>query len=104
MRGRRQVRVVFSKAHNRVPHPTLEAALEAEWQRRLAANPRLFAALKFRFVGIGPDHTISLGLTDYKEFIGTNMAPHAATLLSDGETHHGSRGTHMVRGGGERVY
>jgi hypothetical protein len=99
-----QMSVQFSRVYNRRAHATLEDAVEAEWQRRKAANPRLFSALKFRFsdiAGAGGDPAappvVHLGLTDYREFIGTNMAAHAATLQADGAAHHGSEDAYMVR-------
>ncbi len=95
-----QLVVSFQSSFNRREHPVLEGALEAEWARRLAANPRLFSALKFRFHSMEPHAggawRMNLGLTDYREFIGTNMAPHAAQLLADGARDVGSAAAYMV--------
>ena len=70
------------------PDPAVERNVEATWQSRHEANPRLFNGCKFRLhtcgaVGFGPDAKgstaaqslrLDLGLTDYRSFLGTNAA------------------------------
>jgi hypothetical protein len=96
-----RVVVDFSAVYNRCAHDTLEATVEEEWARRRTCNPRLFNASKFRYHGITPgpagNIVVHLGLTDYREFIGTNMSPHASRLLADGLAQHGSSDAFMVR-------
>ena len=98
---RPQVTVDFSDEYNRRPHPELEHSVEEEWQKRLVANPRLFNGTKFRFHSIadapgGGGVVVRLGMTDYREFIGTNQSPHAEKLIADGVAMHGTPDVFMV--------
>lgn len=105
-----RVRVSLSAAYNRRMHPgdPDDRRTEEAWEVRKAANPRLFNGSKFRFGGIvssgagdadaapfslagkptprvlAGDITVRLGLTDYKSYLGTNTAPHAAELVAAG--------------------
>lgn len=49
-----------------------EDVIETIWKERLSTNSSLFNGTKFRFAGIDADTNISLGMTDYKSFLGTN--------------------------------
>ncbi|GFS22675.1 nucleoside diphosphate-linked moiety X motif 22-like [Elysia marginata] len=64
------------------------------WEDRVKENPRLFNATKFRIHSVETvddnEVLMSLGVTDYKEFLGTNWAPHAQFLQSQGEELHGN--------------
>ena len=59
--------------------PEDEAAIETVWDNRLKENPRLFNGTKFRVHSVASDSsgtfTMNLGLTDYREYLGTNWAP-----------------------------
>jgi len=64
-----------------------EALLEQAWQERVKASPKLFNGAKFRFAGVtmeksGKSAHLRLGITDYRSFIGTNLAPHWERLLA----------------------
>lgn len=70
--------------HARQPHrsASTESSISTRWRARLAANPALFNASKFRYAGARVDAdartvTVRLGLTDYKTFQGTHGAPDA---------------------------
>ena len=56
-----------------------EEAVETVWAGKLAANPRMFDASKFRMVGAETTDDgvllLSMGITSYKEYIGTNLQP-----------------------------
>uniref|UniRef100_UPI00358F2690 uridine diphosphate glucose pyrophosphatase NUDT22 isoform X2 n=1 Tax=Myxine glutinosa TaxID=7769 RepID=UPI00358F2690 len=56
-----------------------EQDIEVVWQDRLRGNPRIFDAPKFRFSGAEVDSAgllgIRLGLTGYRDYLGTNLAP-----------------------------
>ena len=87
-----ELQVSCSKEHDRRPASEAdEALLESTWQARLASNPSLFNGAKFRFAGASCDPggvaTLSLGLTDYRSFLGTNCAPHWERLLALSPTH-----------------
>lgn len=79
-----QVRVDFSPAHDRTAHAH-DDEIDATWNRRLAAakasGGKLFDMSKFRLHRIGwsgrggEELCIELGLTSYKEYVGTNQAP-----------------------------
>eukprot|EP00164_Ancoracysta_twista_P002648 GFYU01003523.1.p1 GENE.GFYU01003523.1~~GFYU01003523.1.p1 ORF type:complete len:304 (+),score=44.09 GFYU01003523.1:93-1004(+) len=92
---------VFTNASNMKTHPDPQMiqAMEDTWASRLNANPRLYNATKFRFVGItesadsnsnsGSAWALQVGLTDYKSFLGTNMSAHVDKLQKDGVEQHG---------------
>jgi hypothetical protein len=98
-----QVAVEFARKYDRLPHNVFDGAMEMEWARRLAANPLLFNGSKFRLHSFGPPVgdracvTLRLGLTNYKEFIGTNMSPLSPSMLSEGASVHGNDRAFMVR-------
>ena len=62
--------------------PENEARIDTIWKDRVRRNPSLFNGTKFRFSGVrqsAPMHEksiIDLGITCYKDFLGTNCAPH----------------------------
>eukprot|EP00898_Chlorokybus_atmophyticus_P001791 jgi/Chlat1/2612/Chrsp178S02456 len=82
-----QLTVEASTKYDRVPHPDpqLEQSITQIWEQRLAAQPALFNGTKFRYGGIRvdktdtaghPSHvTLRLGLTNYSQFVGTNLNP-----------------------------
>ncbi len=68
--------------YGRVAHKdeNLEASVKPRWKSKLASNPALFNARKFRFGGLRETNhgvTICLGLTDYATFVGTHGVPNA---------------------------
>ena len=102
-----RVRVSFAPAHDRRPHAA-DAEIEAVWRRRLAqaeaSGGRLFDQSKFRLQRIGwvdrrrDAVLIELGLTSYKEYVGTNQLPEAArqALEADGAREHdGDASAHL---------
>jgi len=90
---RADVSVELSLAHDRC---TLQRSCEDQigsiWDARLAANPSLYNGTKFRLAGF--EHkigfgaaahdsvTILLGITDYRDYVGSNLAPHWRQLLA----------------------
>ena len=94
---RDQLQICIGTQHSRRTHPS--DALEQRWEAACAANPRLFDATKFRLASIdwgecGGGVTVSLGLTSYKEYLGTNRLPPQAyaALAAEGEASHGNAG------------
>eukprot|EP00736_Rhodelphis_marinus_P009717 Rmarinus@m.6312 len=90
MDGRFEIRAAFPKGatpeniclsvsphYDRLSNEVLEAAIKEEWERRCKLNNKLHNGTKFRFHDVQRSTTsccISLGLTDYKSFLGSNMA------------------------------
>ena len=86
-RGAR-LRAALSNEHARVPRGSTEAdmaSIDAVWAARVAKQPSLYDAPKFRLAGCSVARgssraapatvTVHLGLTSYKEYLGTNCAP-----------------------------
>ena len=90
----------FDRKYDRRRHKEYDEAMEAEWGRRLAANPLLFNASKFRFHSVTAADAspclLRLGLTNYKEFIGTNMSPLAPAMQEEGRERFGDPDAFMV--------
>lgn len=87
-----QVRAELSPAHDRRPLPGGDTAIAAIWESRLQAQPWLFDAPKFRLHSATlastdsprPQLLLRLGLTSYRDFLGTNWAGSAAWLRQQG--------------------
>ncbi|CAM6110417.1 unnamed protein product [Calypogeia fissa] len=85
--SRSQLHVDFRPVYDRQRHPDsqLEETINKVWEKRIAAQPSIFNASKFRYGGFevtaqnGAHDKVNvvlrLGLTDYKAFIGTNLSP-----------------------------
>jgi len=91
-----QVTITFSAKSSRKPHFS-DANIDEAWAAAKQRNPRLFDKSKFRLSRIdrrsdGCVH-IHLGLTSYKEYMGTNRLPEEQrrALEEDGERLHGDR-------------
>ncbi|XP_016494673.1 nudix hydrolase 9 isoform X1 [Nicotiana tabacum] len=81
-----QVSVVFNEAYDRIPHPDpfLEESIFEEWDARERLSS-IYNRPKFRYGGytfdVGndpkqqPHVSLQLGLTDYRDFVGTNLSP-----------------------------
>jgi hypothetical protein len=99
-------------AHRRRPHAPTEHRIEELWAAKLAANPKVFNGSKFRLGSGGPVWLLpcagaaqsggaaaprlrlQIGLTDYREYIGTNLRGSAELqqLIDWGVEMHGERG------------
>ena len=85
-----KVEIEFDRQrYGRVAHPVIdEAAIEAAWSAARSANPRIFNGSKFRLGGVSTEAgrvRLRLGVTDYRDYLGTNRATLAARLAADGE-------------------
>jgi len=93
--------IEYSREHDRQPHPTLDALIDAAWSATVARHPKTFDGSKFRLAATdtaaGGAPRLRLGLTGYREYLGTNRldAPHLAQLLRDGESCHGDTAAHL---------
>ena len=97
-----RVRVVFSRSFDRKQHAGDEANIGAAWAAATAKNPRIFDGSKFRLhraTEAGGDGSVllELGLTGYREYLGTNRLPAAERdrLEADGRAAHGDAAAHM---------
>lgn len=91
------VRIETGAHFARKPHPT-DAAIADVWAARLAASARLFDAPKYRlasFVVAGGECVLQIGLTGYREYIGTHLSPEFARLVADGEGANGDGSAHL---------
>nr|XP_010346534.1 uridine diphosphate glucose pyrophosphatase NUDT22 isoform X1 [Saimiri boliviensis boliviensis] len=87
-----QVQAELSPAYDRRPLPGGDDAITAIWETRLKAQPWLFDAPKFRLHSAnlvptgsrGPQLLLHLGLTSYRDFLGTNWSSSAAWLRQQG--------------------
>ncbi|XP_024605029.1 nucleoside diphosphate-linked moiety X motif 22 isoform X1 [Neophocaena asiaeorientalis asiaeorientalis] len=99
-----QVRAELSPAYDRRPLPGGDKAITAVWESRLQAQPWLFDAPKFRLHSAtlvptgspGPQLHLCLGLTSYRDFLGTNLASSAAWLRQQGATDWGDKQAYLA--------
>ena len=90
---RQDVTVDLSTAHDRCSlQSSCEDHIGSIWDARLSANPSLYNGSKFRLAGfVFPEQrdctssaqvTILLGVTDYRDYLGTNLAKSWQELLA----------------------
>ncbi|XP_045710734.1 uridine diphosphate glucose pyrophosphatase NUDT22 isoform X4 [Phyllostomus hastatus] len=99
-----QVRAELSPAHDRRPLPGGDQAIAAVWESRLQAQPWIFDAPKFRLHSAfleptgsqGPQLLLRLGLTSYRDFLGTNWASSAAWLRQQGLADWGDKQAYLA--------
>ncbi|XP_005105372.1 uridine diphosphate glucose pyrophosphatase NUDT22 [Aplysia californica] len=71
------------------------------WAERQQKNPRLFNGTKFRLHGVRDSGTsgeiveLLVGVTDYKEYLGTNWSPKVNELKEDGQRLHNNSQTFL---------
>lgn len=97
--GRKDLRVKLNVCFDRKSLPVAEeASVESTWKERVAANPTLWNGTKFRLHSVDTIEGFSvfnLGLTCYKEFIGTNWSPKASTYHHLGRGDYGNSQAYM---------
>ncbi|VFV24347.1 nucleoside diphosphate-linked [Lynx pardinus] len=99
-----QVQAELSPDYDRRPLPGGDRAIAAIWESRLQAQPWLFDAPKFRLHSAilaptgsrGPQLLLRLGLTSYRDFLGTNWASSAAWLRQQGATDWGDKQAYLA--------
>lgn len=99
-----QVGAELSPAYDRRPLPGGDRAIAAAWESRLQAQPWLFDAPKFRLHSAslaptgsqGPQLLLHLGLTSYRDFLGTNWASSAAWLRQQGAADWGNKQAYLA--------
>jgi len=89
---RHDLKVNLSSSHNRRPLSSeLEACIDEIWTRRVSDNSTLWNGSKFRIASVSEssdDVMFNLGITSYKDFIGTNWSPTAEELRQLGSRDH----------------
>lgn len=85
---RDKLRVRLSPEYNRKAMPEkLEGEIQKVWISRQKENPRLWNGTKFRIDEAHEENgcvTFDLGITCYKDFLGTNWSPKAKEILQLG--------------------
>jgi len=99
LRGVREgdVSVSFASAHDRRPHAK-DGAIDEVWREKLASGARLFDQTKFRLRRIARTAAgveMEVGLTRYKEYIGTHAGGRVLALQAAAEAAHGERRAHL---------
>ncbi|XP_053133186.1 uridine diphosphate glucose pyrophosphatase NUDT22 isoform X2 [Hemicordylus capensis] len=83
-----QAQAELSPLYDRHPLPGDQAQIESAWAARRQQSPWLFDGAKFRLHSVelleGGPFRFRLGLTCYKDFVGTNLAERAGRLRQRG--------------------
>lgn len=94
--------VSVAKKHNRCKllHPLNEAQIDQVWTDRLAHNNKLYNGTKFRLHSVIKNTTkpllhLQLGITCYKDFLGTNWSPLSSEILEMGKRDYGNSQAYM---------
>ena len=77
---------------NRRSNQSLEEAIDKIWQEKVAKNSHLYNGSKFRQAGYRMKDgklEIDVGLTSYKDLVGTNLQTDVDVLMKDGLKTHG---------------
>ena len=98
--SRTDLKVELSDVFNRKVLPQQhEATINSVWTERQKQNPKLWNGTKFRLDSVLVQHdgqaTFNLGITGYKDFIGTNWSPSAKLFQQLGKTNHNNEQIHM---------
>lgn len=98
-----QVAVELSPAHDRRPLPGGDKSITAIWETRLQTQPWIFDAPKFRLHSATlasssppPQLLLNLGLTSYRDFLGTNWSSSASWLRQQGATDWGDKQAYLA--------
>ncbi|XP_001378489.1 uridine diphosphate glucose pyrophosphatase NUDT22 isoform X2 [Monodelphis domestica] len=99
-----QVRAELSPAYDRRPLPGGDDPITATWNARRQAQPWLFDAPKFRLHSAslgspdpgGPCLKLLMGLTSYRDFLGTNWAGSAGRLRCQGKADWGDAQAYLA--------
>ncbi|KAL3873430.1 hypothetical protein ACJMK2_036549 [Sinanodonta woodiana] len=89
-----KVKISLDKSYNRQILPSKqEENIDTIWKKRLHENPTLFNGTKFRLQSAQYNESdmnlhLNMGVTCYKDFLGTNWSPDALSLQSLGLERH----------------
>ena len=79
--------IVMHEKFNRHAHLTNDLQIDTNWDERVRENPKIFNGTKFRLSSVSLSEDVlflNLGLTCYKDFLGTNWSENAKCLALDG--------------------
>ena len=97
--SRKNLKVRLSNHYNRKPLPTpYEERVEEVWTEKIVSNPRMWNGTKFRLYSVEQTAntvTFNLGITCYKDFIGTNWSPDAKVFHFMGNENHQNTQVYM---------
>ncbi|XP_043931662.1 uridine diphosphate glucose pyrophosphatase NUDT22 [Protopterus annectens] len=94
-----RVQAELSTKYNRQELPEHKVNIEKIWQKRCQEQPWLFNGAKFRIHSVTLERGIlkfHLGLTCYRDFIGTNWATHASYLQKLGQADFGDSQAYLA--------
>ena len=96
---RDRIHVHLSGDYNRKKLPVdLENKIDSCWTARLKKNPKLWNGTKFRLESAKQHNdlvTMNIGITSYKDFIGTNWSPNAQDYKEMGGAHYQNPQAHF---------
>jgi hypothetical protein len=87
-----------SAEFNRKSTPNIDSDIEVIWNKRLKENPKLYNGTKFRLDSAemdGKHCVLNIGITCYKDFIGSNWSPDARKLQINGEEMYNNKQAYM---------
>lgn len=98
--SRHQITTLFSYKFNCLSNDLIKAKVDDIWQEKCNSNNRLFNSSKFRFSGLScndqSEIVLKIGLTSYKELIGTNCHREFGLELVDlGIKNHSNRNAYL---------
>ncbi|KAJ8308339.1 hypothetical protein KUTeg_013213 [Tegillarca granosa] len=96
--GEVATRVHISPDFNRKKIPREEDYIESTWVQRTNENPKLYNGSKFRVDSVlynGNTLELNIGLTCYRDFLGTNWSSNASSLQKLGEKNHNNTQAYM---------
>ncbi len=97
--NRHNLQVRLSRKYNRATLPgSREKNIAMVWEHRLGRNPKLWNGTKFRIDSVHLEDNVvvfNLGVTCYRDFLGTNWSPDAQDILQLGKTDFGNSHAYM---------
>ncbi|XP_041353324.1 uridine diphosphate glucose pyrophosphatase NUDT22-like [Gigantopelta aegis] len=93
---RKTLEVNICEAYNRKLLPNdKEQDIQTIWQKRVEENPKLYNGTKFRIDSMPQSSTLNVGVTCYRDYLGTNWSPHVKELQELGQSDHGNPQAYM---------
>lgn len=96
--GEGATRVHISPDFNRKEIPKEEDFIDSTWVKRTNENPKLYNGSKFRVDSVhhnGHILELNIGLTCYRDFLGTNWSSNASALQKLGKRDHNNTQAYM---------
>ena len=90
----KNIEVACSEHFNRKPAPEIDYLIEDNWTKFLSEIDKLYDAEKFRIHSVKTENgrvLVEIGLTGYKDYIGTNLNEKLGVFEAYGMKAHGSK-------------